>query len=95
MTVAIAELKRSCSHLLEHIEALGVSEVELDDDYYWFVEKTEVYNAQQTPTALSVGQLSEDLADIRSALNGSAPPVALLLVRLAGILRKVGESVNG
>lgn len=95
LVVIVSELKRSCAQLLDHVEALGISEVDLGDDYYWFAEKSEVYDVTRPPARLSIGQLSEDLGDIRDALNGKAPPVALLLVRLASVLRKVGESTVG
>ena len=93
MVVGVTQLAAISSKLLRYLEEQGVTSVELDKDYYWFLEKEEAYRPEVTPANPSLGQLTDDWRELEMISTGERPPVAYALVWLASILRAVGEEV--
>jgi hypothetical protein len=93
MKVDLAELRSVTDLLIQHAIDAGVREVELSSDYYWDVPAASRYDRADAPTALDIGQLSEDLTFLAEIDNGVRPPVAYGLVWVAALLRFVGEQV--
>jgi hypothetical protein len=93
MDVNIAELRAALDTVLAHLVASGHETVRLDSDYYWFVPKISRHDPYQEPSSLTLGQLTDDWAEIKKIHDGSADPVAYSLVWLSSILREVGEKL--
>jgi hypothetical protein len=91
MKVSTDELRRATLLLLRHLDDTGQSEVEIDDDFYWNVPEEQRYDAYEKPEELTVGQLSDDWAEIQAILDGKRKPVGRAVVWLAAIMRRVGE----
>lgn len=91
MKIAIAELRTACKTLLDQVEASGIDHVEIADDYYWDVPADSRYRPYEKPTDLTLGQLTDDWAEIERLVAGTGTPVAYSLVWLAAILRRTGE----
>jgi hypothetical protein len=92
--VSIHTLREVSDQLFRHLEVLGVAEVEISDDYYWDVPDPERYQPYRNPNELVIGQLTEDW-DALQALHAGTEPIAYDLVRLAALLRRVGEMTMG
>ena len=91
MTVTVDELRRFSDALFRHLESKGVGSVALDQDYYWSIPSEHLYDPTTEPTKLEMGQLTEDLEELRQIERGERPPVSYGLVWLSSILRCIGE----
>jgi hypothetical protein len=94
MEVDIDRLRAVANALLSHLEKHGAKSVTLADDYYWDVPASVRYDRYEEPREHTVGQLSDDMAELTRMLNGERPMVAYGLVWLAAILRRLGETAN-
>lgn len=77
--------------LLSRLEQTGVSAIELEKDFYWNVPSEGLYDPYKSPPELTLGQLSDDLRELRSIQSGTTPALPYALVWLASLLRYVGE----
>lgn len=68
-TIQISEIRIICDRLFTALEKSGVAKIELDKDYYWVIDKTELYNFYQSPKGVSIGQLSNDLSSTSQILS--------------------------
>lgn len=91
MKVQIHELRAMADQLLSTLEQTGVSAIELKQDYYWSVPAEDLYDPYKSLHDLTLGQLSDDLQELRSIQSGTTPPLPYALVWLASLLRYVGE----
>lgn len=89
--VTTAELRVALDAILCNLEENGVSEVELQDDHYWDVPQADRYGVHDQPTQLDVGQLTDDVNEVKRIVSGDAPPYGLGLIWLAAVLRRIGE----
>lgn len=90
-SVRVAELRAMAEALLAHLEASGVEEIPIAHDFYWSVPPAERYDPARTPGDLTLGQLTDDLAELRAIAAGTREPAAYALVWLASLLRYSGE----
>jgi hypothetical protein len=90
--ISIAELKIVSNLLLQHLEASGIESIEISEDFYWEVPHEFRYDKYDEPKQLNVGQLSDDVYELKRLINGEAPPMGLGLVWLSSILRRIGET---
>src|SRR6476659_5202373 len=93
MEVDFNELQQITETLLTHLRSSNLDSVELGVDFYWNMPKAAKYDPYYEPTSLTVGQLSDDWAELQRILSGEREPLAHHLVWLAAILRAVGEKV--
>ncbi|MFO0961200.1 MAG: hypothetical protein U0800_27785 [Isosphaeraceae bacterium] len=95
MQISTEELIKATEALLVHLRAGGREALEIPHDFYWFVPTDQRYDAYKEPAGLTVGQLSDDWAELRKLAIGEAEPVNYAFVWLASILRALGETVPG
>jgi hypothetical protein len=93
--VTIAELRAAAELFFSHLERKGARSITFSEDYYWDVPAELRYDRYDEPTKHTIGQLSDDLAELRRIMDGSRPITALGLVWLAALLRRVGETAKG
>lgn len=91
MNVSTTQLRQLCDALLSHIEEVAPS-VEVREDYYWAVPRESRYDLYEQPSALTLGQLSDDWSELDKIRSGEREPHPHALVWLASILRYVGEN---
>lgn len=91
MTIDIPVLRKAVEKLLTHVEAARGATIEIEDDYYWWISQEERYVPASAPTALTVGQLSDDWSELRAIGDGTREPVGYALVWLATVLARIGE----
>lgn len=60
-------------------------------DYYWSIDRDERYDPYNDPTHLTLGQLTDDLEEIKKLANGEAEPVAQDLVKISALLAALGH----
>ena len=91
MKVELAELTEVWNRLVAHLAELGIDSVVLTQDYYWEVMAPERYDVYTKPTELTIGQISEDLVTVRNLLTEEHSPVVYDFVKLASVMRAIGE----
>ena len=87
----MVELQAIAHRLFAYLEETGRDEFEVSEDYYWSIEKDEVYDPLKDPKNLTMGQLSDDWNELKSILEGDSPPIGYALVWFSAILRIIGE----
>jgi len=95
LTFSLEELEQITQLLFKHLRDKGKLQFELTEDYYWHISKDERYNPEVTPKALDLGQLTDDLSQLRRAASGQSELVTFDLTELASILTFVGEEIVG
>jgi hypothetical protein len=93
MEINLDELRKVTDRLYDHLAENGISTVSLGHDYYWSVSMESRYNPYVQPTELTLGQLTDDVHELRRILSGDQEPLAYALVWLAAVLRAIGEEV--
>jgi hypothetical protein len=91
--VRLSDLRAVCDRLFAHLDEMGIEAVEIDNNYYWDIPSGARFNVDEPPVVEQIGQLTDDWADLRKLLDGTAEPIAYNFVDLAAILRAVGETV--
>lgn len=80
---------------MQHLERQGKKSVPITHDFYWSIPKDRLYDNYEQPTDLTIGQLSDDLAELRKIASGESPPFAYGCVWLASVLRVIGDTEIG
>ena len=94
MKVRVSELRRAANVLFDHLERLGHAEIEVDSDYYWSIPNEKLYSVYEDPSDFTVGQLSEDLENVKAIVAGTKVPIAYGLVWLSTLLRFIGSKIS-
>lgn len=93
MKVRVSELRQATNLLLDHLERSGHTEIEMETDYYWSIPNEKLYSVSEEPSDFTVGQLSEDLQNVRAVIGGKRPPIAYALVWVSTLLRFIGSKI--
>ena len=85
MMVNINEIEKIALLLLSKLKECRGNEIELNNDYYWDIFIEELYNPYEEPTNIGLGQISDDLEEVRR-LNKRDNAIPYDIKRLAAIL---------
>ena len=92
--VSLQELREICEHVLGGlIRELG-DEVALHVDYYWSIPPNERYDVYRQPSELTVGQVVEDVENLRRLVQDDALVVPQALRWLGGLLEALGDELT-
>ena len=91
MIVKTSELRAIADRILAYFEETGRTEFEIPEDYYWSIPTDQLYDIENNPEGLTIGQLSDDWNEIKSILKNESPPIGYAAVWLSAILRAIGE----
>ncbi|MBK8136870.1 MAG: hypothetical protein KA401_03520 [Anaerolineae bacterium] len=89
--VTVSQLRTLANLLLDNLEALNLSQIAIERDYYWEMSANDRYSMNKEPEDFSVGQLFDDLDNLLRVLDGSREPTRLTLTWYAALLRYIGE----
>ena len=95
MTLTLADLREITTRLYDHLEAVHPGPIELEADYYWSIPREQRNDPTTEPTQFTIGQLSDDVMELRRIRDGEAAPVGYALVWLSAVLRELGETTKG
>ncbi len=92
LDIQVEELRAVCHRLLAHLEQVAGGTLTLEKEHFWAISPEQLYDVQQEPVELSIGQLSESWENLqRSTVVDDT--VAYELVWLADVLRAVGLQI--
>jgi hypothetical protein len=69
MKINISEIQNITTILLTKLSVSKGNEIELENDFYWDISTTEIFNPYAPPKDISLGQLSDDIDAIKSGLK--------------------------
>lgn len=95
MRIYLSEIKKVSEVLLNYLNESGRDYLDLNNDYYWFIDKKEVYDPYNEPVSsnCTLGQLTDDWKNLKKIGDKEDEPIGYALVWLASILRAIGEDV--
>ena len=91
MEVNVVQLRAVADKLFAHLLTSGHEVLSLPYDHYWSIPKEKLYDPYSQPSELTLGQLSDDLAELKRIYNDQAEPLSYALVWLAAVIRAIGE----
>lgn len=92
LRVDINELEKAFLNLLQELRIQKGDVIEIDPvDYYWSIDREELYNPYSDPTHLTLGQLTDDLQEIKKVANCEVDPVSQDLVKISSLLAAIGH----
>ena len=91
--IAVDDLKRALDILLARVAVNGI--VRVDRDAFWAVPSQDAYDIYREPSELTIGMVSESMANISALLLEPDRAIDHGLVWLAEVLRAVGDEVSG
>jgi hypothetical protein len=96
MDCSVADLKAIVAKILDHvIEDIGVTELKLENNFYWSISEEELYKLNDEKPTLSVGSLADDWEFLRSLLNEEREQSpSLMLIHAAPLLRYIGQRLG-
>jgi hypothetical protein len=94
MEISLERLRAVANALFSHLETNGVTAVTISEDYYWDVPALARHDRYEEPRGHTVGQLSDDVAELDRMIDGARPMVGYGLVWLAAVLCRVGETAK-
>ena len=92
MKIKVKVLRIAINRMLDHVEATTGGEVDIDEDYYWFVPKDRLYVPESEPTGLTLGSLEDDWAAANALVEPSRAPIGYDLVWVSALLRALGDT---
>ncbi len=91
MVLSLRELRQVLDRLVAAMEeANGGDEIEVTEDLYWLLDPSDIYAVYGTPdpARMTLGQLSDDVAELRGMADASDPPVIWHdLAHVVGVLQ--------
>ena len=67
------------------------ADIEIEEDFYWYVLPEEVYQAAVTPSQLALGQLSDDAHSFARRVKLGEPLTSIDLLHAAALLRYIAD----
>jgi hypothetical protein len=92
--IEIEELRKAVNLLFDHLRDGGIRRVELGKDCYWEMDAARLYDVTSDPTDFSIGSLFDDWESVQKLASGQHEPVVLLLLKVAPLLRYLGDTVS-
>jgi hypothetical protein len=93
LTVSLTELRRAFEFAVAHVVETVGDEINLAEDYFWSVPVDQIYNVEEEPTELTIGQLSESWGNVQELLENPENVTSYTLVWIADVIRSMGQSI--
>ena len=95
MDIDIDKLQRITDRIFDHIrQDLEIDKISMDQDYYWNIPSAALYDMDNDPKDIDVGQLSDDLDFLLKLPPDKDQAISLMFIHLAPLLRYIGEKVG-
>ena len=91
MKITLPALRETAEILFAHLDSQGLSEFEIDDDYYWTLAVEQLYDPTKQPSEFGLEQLTDNWEWLERVRTGAAEPITYQLVWLAAFLRWIGQ----
>jgi hypothetical protein len=93
LKICLTDLAKAFDLVAQHIRKTQGDVIELDEDYYWDMDESQLYDPNKEPASFSLGQLSHDVERLEQIVSGEAPAIGNSMAWLGSVLRAVGQKV--
>ena len=97
--VQISELRNWANKIFDAVERRGISRIDLPARFYWTLDSVEIWDG--TPPTATVGDLADDLQDIRNDLETAEDDAERSIIvwhtldHFIGVLGKLSADLKG
>jgi len=92
LEINIDEIEKAMLQLFNELRTKKGNIIEIEAiDYYWAINAHELYNPYNDPTELTLGQINDDLNELKKLANNESKPVSLDFVKISSILTMIGN----
>jgi hypothetical protein len=95
--IDIRKLQRAVNQILDHVvqnRGVQMFPISPEQDFYWDVPGDRLHAVKEAQPNLDVGRLTDDWGFVEQSIGDKDAQVSLMLVHIAPLLRKIGESVG-
>lgn len=93
-SINIDALRKTINGVFDFIEkGLGITEVELKQNYYWSIVGDDLYAMEAPPKELSVGSLLDDWEFVLSAYKNADQQIPIDFIHIAPLLQALSQAV--
>lgn len=78
------------AEITEHLRD-GI-EINIPHDYYWRINEEEVFNPENNPKSMLLGQVGDDWEELSRLLKKDSIPISYDILRLIAIFEKVRQN---
>lgn len=97
LTLHVDDLRRVANRIFTAVERSYGSSIDLDEDYYWHLDVDDAYDMSAAPTINLVGQVTDDVAELRAFIASDDDTIDSLwheLNHLIGVLRVIERQAS-
>jgi len=91
-SISINDIRLMIESVFAHLENNGVDNVQVSQDFYWYVAGDDLYKIDDKPQELLMGQLYHDIQSLESIAKGDMPVSANAYDWLAALFRYLGTT---
>jgi len=92
LQINIDEIEKAMLQLFKELRIQKGNIIELEPvDYYWAIDSKELYNPYDNPSDLSLGQITDDLLEMKKIADKKSEPISYDFVKLSSILTMIGH----
>ena len=85
--VPLSDLAKAIQIVFDSFKTAGTPDLTIENDYFWDVPETEIFELGTMPTHLTLGQVSDSWEFLQHATERDEVQVAQTLIWIADILR--------
>jgi len=91
MKVKIDDLEKVLILLFAQLRENVGDILEINNDFYWDIPAEDLYNAYEEPKKLTLGQLSDDLNEIKRLIASPDEAISYDLKRISNIIKSLSN----
>ena len=92
--ISLSDLADALDRLVRQLRQSEGDGVALEHDLFWAVPTAQLFDVNQQPSDLTIGQLSESWQWVRNSLDDELPIVPYAFVWIGDILKAVGIQLS-
>ncbi|WP_283136991.1 hypothetical protein [Rhizohabitans arisaemae] len=93
--ISIGELSSIFAQSMDRVQEIFGDRIDLDVDYFWAVPFDCIFETDERPAELTIGQVSESLEWLQNLRDDVSRVLPYYLVWIADVLRAVGHAAGG
>nr|WP_199158658.1 hypothetical protein [Pedobacter sp. ASV2] len=85
--IRIDDLQKAIILLLSNFKTNIGDVIEIQNDFYWDIPSKELYNPYEEPKQLTLGQLSDDMNEVKRLTDEPSSAISYDLKRISNIIK--------
>lgn len=93
MEINLDDLKEAHNKIFNYLAEIGITKVIIPFEYYWQIDRNQRYDSYEEPKKFTLGQFSDDIAEIKQIASGEKYPVSYALNWLASVYTAISQEM--